>query len=412
MMGVGDKFIGYTFRPDDTSLPNSHRYGSVSHTALNFYNLKKSLPNGHVRTLQPWKAASCLPKLSSIVYIRLLLWTSMRKLYTMERPKLYSLLGMVIQSSLLALTTRYSRTEHIEGLRYVSSTAVATSEVIKVIICLLIMALTARKTLLAQLLSLTNTRDVIKSCVPAILYTVQNNLQFVAMSYLDAATFQVTYQLKILTTAVFSVCFLRRQLDAVHWAALFMLTAGVVLVQFPKSVHCATNGDKTCDVSEAGAHSVLTGVMSVFAMCVSSGFAGVYTEKILKSTNTVDSMWAKNVQLATVSVLVSLMFVFINDGETVMTSGFFQGYDIVTWVVVFQQAVLGLVISLVMKYADNILKGFASSIAILFTTVISALVLQDLQLTCSFLLGAVVVTSSALLYSVDRSVDPLASESV
>lgn len=43
--------------------------------------------------------------------------------------------------------------------------------------------------------------------------------------------FKVTYQLKILTTAFFTVVMLKRELNVYKWVALVMLTLGVVLVQ-------------------------------------------------------------------------------------------------------------------------------------------------------------------------------------
>ena len=56
--------------------------------------------------------------------------------------------------------------------------------------------------------------DLFRLSVPAGLYTVQNNLAYFAMSHLDAATYQLLYQLKILTTALFSVLLLKRSLGA------------------------------------------------------------------------------------------------------------------------------------------------------------------------------------------------------
>lgn len=52
--------------------------------------------------------------------------------------------------------------------------------------------------------------DALKMAVPACLYVVQNNLNYVAISNLDGPTFQLLYQLKILTTALFSVTMLKR----------------------------------------------------------------------------------------------------------------------------------------------------------------------------------------------------------
>ena len=58
---------------------------------------------------------------------------------------------------------------------------------------------------------------------------------------------QVTYQLKILTTAIFSVCLLRKQIQPMQWISLLMLTIGVALVQLPEdtfSSHEDEGGDK------------------------------------------------------------------------------------------------------------------------------------------------------------------------
>ena len=70
-----------------------------------------------------------------------------------------------------------------------------------------------------------------KLVVPAAIYAFQNNILYQALTYLDAVTYQVTYQLKILTTALFSVLVLRRALHPRQWVALVMLTVGVTIVQ-------------------------------------------------------------------------------------------------------------------------------------------------------------------------------------
>ena len=51
--------------------------------------------------------------------------------------------------------------------------------------------------------------EVLKVSVPSFLYVIQNNLLYLALSNLDAATYQVCYQLKILTTALFSATMLQ-----------------------------------------------------------------------------------------------------------------------------------------------------------------------------------------------------------
>jgi UDP-sugar transporter A1/2/3 len=79
----------------------------------------------------------------------------------------------------------------------------------KLVICLFVIAYQASQagdSLLGELNQhiIQSPMEILKLCVPSLLYTIQNNLLYLALTNLDAATYQVCYQLKILTTALFS----------------------------------------------------------------------------------------------------------------------------------------------------------------------------------------------------------------
>lgn len=52
-----------------------------------------------------------------------------------------------------------------------------------------------------------------------------------------------------------------------------------------------------------------------------------------------------------------MVAVFQQDGQKVAEGGFFQGYSLLVWTVITVNAAGGLLIAVVVKYADNILKG-------------------------------------------------------
>ncbi len=57
----------------------------------------------------------------------------------------------------------------------------------------------------------------------------------------------------------------------------------------------------------------------------------------------------------------------------------------------------GLLVAVVVKYADNILKGFACSLAIIISSIIS-IFLFGFQLSLQFVVGAGLVIGSVFLY--------------
>jgi UDP-sugar transporter A1/2/3 len=235
-------------------------------------------------------------------------------------------------------------------------------------------------------------RELLRVSVPALLYVVQNNLQYVAISNLDAATFQVSYQLKILTTAVFSVLMLRKAILPVQWAAILALIAGVALVQLD-DVPQAAGGAKP----DHSTQNMTTGLIAVVSACVCSGFAGVYFEKILKGAGSKATLWERNVQMCFVSILLAGGGLLYNDMEFLQTRGFFYGYRAVVWAAIFTSAFGGLLTAVVVKYADNILKAFATSIAIVLSVIMSIFVFDKMP-TGQFVVGAIFVNAAVYVY--------------
>ena len=84
--------------------------------------------------------------------------------------------------------------------------------------------------------------------------------------------------------------------------------------------------------------------------------------------------------------------------ERSWASSYFAGYDAVVWAAVMVQALGGILVALVLKYADNILKGFATSAAILMSGVVSHY-LFDFVPSTIFVVGGTVVVFAILLYA-------------
>lgn len=310
-----------------------------------------------------------------------------------EKMKYISLVTLTLQNAALGLSMRYARTR--DGDMFLSSTAVVMSELVKLVACIFLVFREEGSTFTALKHALHNTiikqpMDTLKVCVPSMIYVIQNNLLYVAASHLDAATYQVTYQLKILTTALFTVAILRRQLRPTQWGALLILLIGVAMVQLAQTEPAKAAASK-------GPEQIrLVGFCAALAACFLSGFAGIYFEKILKGSNV--SVWMRNIQLSFLSLPFGLCTCLVYDWYRVNFNGFFFGYDAFIWYLVVLQATGGLLVAMVVKYADNILKGFATSLAIILSCIVS-IYLFEFNLTLQFSLGTLLVMASVFLYS-------------
>lgn len=316
-----------------------------------------------------------------------------------EKIKYFSLLALVVQNTALVLLMKYSRTANDSGPMYLASTAVVCQEVLKLVTCLVIICYQrdwnvhlALSQLRAEIID--RPVETMKLGIPACLYTMQNNLLYLAVSNLDAATYQVTYQLKLLTTAFFSVTMLGHRLSAMKWLSLLVLMLGVVLVQLPPEVFSADSTTIMAPQNSNG--NTATGLVAVFVACLSSGFSGIYFEKILKGTGS--NIWVRNVQLGLFGFILGMLGVWMTNAKEVAEGGFFQGYSPLVWAVVAINSIGGLMVAVVVKYADNILKGFATSLAIIFSSLLS-IIFFNFKPTPNFLVGAGLVIGAVYMYA-------------
>ena len=166
-----------------------------------------------------------------------------------------------------------------------------------------------------------------KMAVLAAIYAAMNILSFIALRRIDAAAFTVCAQLKILTTAFFSVTVLQRHLTWTKWRALVLIVCASILVSTPS----LSSADPDCDTeateggpgmidgesdAEAASSTVALGYAAVLAEVTLSGFASIYFEKVIKATNVKLSIWDRNFQLALYSIgLFSVMAVIDGSKE-------------------------------------------------------------------------------------------------
>jgi UDP-sugar transporter A1/2/3 len=308
--------------------------------------------------------------------------------------KWFVLAFLTVQNSSASLLMRYSRSE--TGASWNPQTGVVMQEVIKALACVVLLIKDGG---LASVFA--DRKEALKTAIPAICYLVQNNLQYIAVGYLDASAYAVLYQLKILTTALLSVVILKKDLVWIQWVSLGLLTMGVSAVVVSQM---SPSSDPLKAKNSGSTDSILPGLAAVLTACLMSGLAGVYFEKLLKGSTV--SLWARNLQLAVYSIVVGLCGLYGEHPDFVLQTDFFHGYTATVWFSILNNAFGGLLVAVVIKYADVILKNFSASLSIVLTAIFSSCFLGS-NINGFFALGAALVIYAMFLYGKINPIDLL-----
>ena len=312
--------------------------------------------------------------------------------------KLILLTAMVLQNSSTVLVGRYTRSSvKVEEL-YAVDAIIMSAEIGKLVLSCVLEHFTTNGQLIPSIRAniIEQPHDALKIMIPALLYLVQNSLLYVALSNLTAPVFQVTYQTKLVTTAVVSVMMLNRKYNFQQWICLVVLSLGVAIVVLGES---SSSQPKVI----TGEQSLTVGLVSVTISCLSSALAGVYFEKVVKTASGEKqrpvSVWMRNIQLAFFTICLALVqSIFKGDFTSADSKSYLHGFTFWVWVLVLLQSAGGLLVAAIIKYADNVLKGLATGVSVCFATGVST-VLFGTPLKQQFVLGAGMILGSVYVFS-------------
>lgn len=110
------------------------------------------------------------------------------------------------------------------------------------------------------------------------------------------------------------------------------------------------------------------------------------------------SIWLRNIQLSVIGIVLASLSCLSRDGAAIAERGFFVGYGPFVIAVIVLQAAGGLLVAMVVKYADNVLKGFATSLSIVLSALVSAVYFHDMDLNQAFVVGSAVVLAAVYMY--------------
>ena len=295
------------------------------------------------------------------------------------------LVALVVQNTSLVFAMKYAYRKSAPPFH--ASVVVAASEALKLCMSMVVVVVERQK---RSALGRSASWPIfdLQLAVPSLLYIIQNNLLFFAVSRLSPTVYLACTQSKVITTALFSKFLLGTSLRWVQVISLALLTVGMILVQLPEG--------RRSRISEGESH--FAGLIAVSGASVTSGFAGVYLERLFKTCDKEVGIFGRNVQLAVFSLPIAIFWSLSDNFQGSWGYGLLQGFDSIIILVIFLQAVGGLIVGVVMKFASSVLKCFSIAASICLSVLISCH-LGFHQMNTSLVMGTLLVITSIFMYS-------------
>lgn len=253
--------------------------------------------------------------------------------------------------------------------------------------------------------------------LPAFLYTIQNLAALMAYQNLEALTFNVLNQTKILSAALSCYFVMGKRQSTMQVISLCVLILSTLVIEqilHPGAVvslmsmrgGAAAFGLQNPLKGMSGAFSSLSsyasgagrrvthGIVPIFVASLISGLAGALTQKNLQGSQGSASIWTKkrstkssppvsrpprnaylfSMEMNIASVILLLVSLGLSsDGRTILRSrSFFSNWTPETFIPVITNSIGGILVGLVTKHAGSVRKGFALIFGLLLSGIFQA----------------------------------------
>ncbi|KAL9183815.1 hypothetical protein ACHAXT_004671 [Thalassiosira profunda] len=246
--------------------------------------------------------------------------------------------------------------------------------------------------------------------LPAFLYTIQNVAALMAYQNLEALTFNVLNQTKILSAALSCYFIMGKKQSMMQVASLCVLILSTLTIE--KILHPGVfasllsmgGGESALGLRNAFAslssmasgagRRVTHGIVPILVASLISGMAGALTQKNLQGSHGGGSGWLKkrssragppaarpprnaylfSMEMNVASVILLLASLLLSsDGRAILRSrSFFSNWTKETFIPVITNSIGGILVGLVTKHAGSVRKGFALIFGLLLSGIFQA----------------------------------------
>ena len=258
--------------------------------------------------------------------------------------------------------------------------------------------------------------------IPSVLYTIQNVATLVAYQNLSPLTFNVLNQTKTLSAALCCYLLMGKVQSKLQILSLLLLFCSACIIEkmipirkvfFRKKINDSDNGcsthensnrEKDMETTHVTKDNHTQGVIGVLTASFISGLAGAYTQKFLQQGATGTGV-GRNSYLFTMELCAVSLFVMgismlkSQDGRDIREKGFFHNWTPQTLIPIITNALGGIIVGLVTKYAGSVKKGFALIFGLLISGVLQSFAEENNSVSFEQVLGGVLASFSLWMYA-------------